>query len=418
MSSFYHRSTCRLCDGRELELVAPLTPTPPADDYVPAERLNEPQACYPLDMYLCRSCGHVQLLDVVDPDILFRRYSYFSGRSAGLVKHFEEYAQQVLARTNLPAGSLVVDIGSNDGCFLQMFARRGMRVLGVDPAENIAAQANSHGIETLPVFFHADVAADICSNYGRATVVSANNVFAHTDDMAGMTDAIRQLLADDGVFVFEVSYLMDVVDHLLVGSIFHEHLCYHSVKPLAAFLRRHGLELIHVERVSIQGGSLIGTAQRLGGPRPVDRSVAELIELEAQRRLDQPETIRTLSVRLNEMADSTRGLLQPLHDQGKSIIGFGAARGGTLILHHFGLAKFLDYLVDDNPDKQGLYSPGHHLPVYSTQVMYDRRPDYAFILAWVHTKPIVKNHRRYLEGGGRFVSCFPAVEIISHEWQE
>jgi SAM-dependent methyltransferase len=409
----FRRSTCRLCESSRLELVVPLTPTPVADDYVAAERVGEIQECYPLDMYQCLACGHVQLLDVVDPEILFRHYSYFSGRSAGLVKHFREYANHVLGVTRLPKGSLVVDIGSNDGCFLGMFAERGMRALGVDPAENVAAQANANGIETLPRFFNAEAASDILREYGPAQVVAANNVFAHTDDLAGMADSIRRILADDGVFVFEVSYLLDVIDHVLVGSIFHEHVCYHSVIPLDAFLRRHGLELIDVRRVGIQGGSIIGTAQRVGGPRSVAATVDELKNLERERRLDRPETVRTLSQRLNALADSTHQTLQRLHDEGKSIAGFGASRGGTLIIYHFRLGELLKFLVDDSPDKIGRFSPGYHIPVLSTQALYDGKPDYAFILAWVHTKPIIANHQRYLQQGGKFISCYPRVEIVS-----
>jgi SAM-dependent methyltransferase len=411
MPSHFRRSTCRLCDFGQLELVVPLTPTPLADDYVPASRLNATQECYPLDLYQCLSCGHVQLLDVVDPEALFRKYSYFSGRSPALAKHFEEYAEDVLAAAGLPDRSLIVDIGSNDGCFLEQFGRRGMRVLGIDPAENVAAQANARGIETLPAFFDAAVAERIQQDYGPAQIVSANNVYAHTDDLAGMTDAVRRLLADDGVFVFEVSYLLDVVDHLLVGSIFHEHLCYHAVAPLEQFLARHGLELIDVRRVGIQGGSLIGTAQKIGGERPVTAAVGELKSLEARRNLSRPETIRSFSHRLNALAASTHETIRKLSDAGKSIAGFGASRGGTLILYHFQLGELLPFLVDDSPDKQGLYSPGYHIPVLPTAALYDRKPDYAIILAWVHTQSILAKHRAYMDQGGHFVSCYPRVEI-------
>lgn len=413
MSALHHRrTTCRLCNHTELELVVPITPTPLADAYITREQLGTAQQCFPLDLYQCHGCGHVQLLDVVSPEAIFRNYSYFSGRSAGLVKHFREFADDVIAATNLPTGSLVVDIGSNDGTFLKMFQEGGMRVLGIDPAENVAAVANAAGVETWPVFFDADTVSRIVHAQGRAQVVAANNVFAHTDDMAGMADAIASLLADDGVFVFEVSYLMDVIDHLLIGTIFHEHTCYHSVQPLDAFLKRHGMELIDVRRVTIQGGSLIGTAQRCGGSRPVNRSVQELKQLEDDRKLHDPAIVRTLSTRLNQVGEETRTLLRGWHAEGRRIAAFGAARGGTLILHHFGIGDIIDYIVDDSPDKQGLYSPGHHLPVLPTSVLRERSPDVLFILAWVHTKPIVHNNQWFLEGGGCFVSCFPQLEVF------
>lgn len=412
LSHHHRRETCRLCNATGLELVVPITPTPIADAYVTQEQLDQVQECYPLDLYQCRACGHVQLLDVVAPEVIFRHYSYFSGRSAGLVKHFREYADEVMAVTNLPADSLVVDIGSNDGTFLRMFQERGMRVLGIDPAENIAAAANAAGIETWPVFFDADAVQRILRERGPARVVSANNVFAHTDDMAGMTDAIAALLADDGVFVFEVSYLLDVIDHLLIGTIFHEHTGYHSVQPLDAFLHRHGMELIDVKRVTIQGGSLIGMAQRLGGPRPISPSVDALKSLEDERKLHDPSTVRTLSTRLNQVGHETSALLRRWKDDGLSLGAFGAARGGTLIMHHFGLGDLIEFIVDDSPDKQGLFSPGHHIPVLPTTAIKERQPDALFILAWVHTKPIVQNHQWYLDAGGRFVSCFPQLEVF------
>lgn len=416
MSTHHHRrTTCRLCSSSRLELVVPITPTPMADAYVPEDRRSEPQECFPLDLYQCGACGHVQLLDVVDPELLFGQYSYFSGRSPGLVKHFQQYAENVLRRTRIEEGALVVEIGSNDGCFLRFFQQRGLRVLGIDPAENIARAANESGIETWPEFFGPAVAERIRRERGSAKVVAANNVFAHTDDMAGMAESVHAILADDGVFVFEVSYLLDVIDHMLLGTIFHEHLCYHSVTPLVGFLRRHGLELIDVERVSIQGGSLIGTAQRLGGPRPVSPAVAELMALEERRGLHDPATLRAFSARIEAVRGEVRSLLSELHAAGRRIAGFGAARAGTLLIYHFGLGEILQFIVDDSPDKQNLYSPGYHIPVLPTAAIYERRPDYLFILAWVHSRAIIQNQRRYLDEGGRFITCFPRIEVVSRE---
>lgn len=409
----HHRDTCRLCGSRALTLVVPLPATPVADAYVTAAQKDQPQDCYPLDLYQCGGCGHVQLCDIVDPEVIFRNYSYFSGRSPGLVRHFQEYANDLLQRTAPAAHALVVDIGSNDGCFLKMFQERGLQGLGIDPAENVAAAANAAGIETWPVFFHQETAERICRERGPAAIVTANNVYAHTDDLAGMTDAIAHLLADDGVFAFEVSYLLDVIDHVLIGSIFHEHLCYHSVHPLDAFLHRHGLELFDIQRVTIQGGSLIGYAQRLGGPRPIGPAVGELKRLEDERRLHEPATVRVLGEKLNAISQQTRALVATLQAEGRRIAGFGAARGGTLIMSLFGLDTALEFLVDDSPEKQGLFSPGKHIPVYPTAALYERQPDDTFILAWVHTKPIIQQHRRYLTEGGRFHTCFPTVGTVT-----
>ena len=393
----------------------PITPTPVADAYVPKEALPETQECYPLDLYQCLSCGHVQLLDVVDPEVLFSNYSYFTGRTGGLLKHFKEYAERVVGKNSVPKGSLVVDIGSNDGTFLRCFLELGMQVLGVDPAENIAAAANASGIETLPAFFDVKIAERIRAERGPAGIVSANNVFAHTDEMAQMADAVRTLLADDGVFVFEVSYLLDVVDHMLLGTIFHEHVCYHSVKPLDAFLRRHGMELIDVDRVGIQGGSIIGTAQPLGGPRKIAPAPGELKALEDERDLHNPATLRAFSSKIETVRSEVTELVSRLHAEGKSIAGFGAARSGTFLIYHFNLGEILGFIVDDSPDKQNLYSPGYHIPVLPTSMLYERKPDYAFILAWVHSRAIIQNHQRFLDEGGQFIICFPRIQVVSRD---
>lgn len=413
--NYYKRTTCRLCNGMNLKLVVPITATPVADAYVSKGQLNEIQEIYPLDMYQCLDCGHVQLLDVVDPKILFSQYSYFSGKSAGLIKHFEEYANSVIDENKLKKGSFIVDIGSNDGVFLKFFKDEEIKVLGIDPAENVSNFANESGIETIQDMFNSKVAETIRKNYGPADVVTANNVFAHTDNMQDMANAARKLLSDDGVFIFEVSYLLDVIDKMLLGTIFHEHLCYHTVKPLKSFLKSQNMELIDVKRVSVQGGSIICTAQLAGGRRKASTSVGKLIELEESRGLYKHDGLKDFSKKLKDMKSQVTAFLQGLKAKGKIITGFGAARGGTLLMYHFGLSGILDYIVDDSLDKQGLYTPGYHIPVLPTSTIYERNPDYIFILAWVHSKLIINNHQAYLDQGGKFITCYPQIKVISKE---
>ena len=415
-SQLTRRTCCRLCDSTALELVVPITATPIAGAFVDEARRDEVQEEYPLDMYLCTACGHVQLLSIVDPAELFRDdYSYASGNSPGLVRHFEEYADRVVGRQSPPADSLVVDIGSNDGTFLKFFQQRGLRVLGIEPAEEVAGLARAAGVETLPAFLDQATAEQIRTEYGPAVVVSANNVFAHMDDLQAAARCVRTMLADDGLFVFEVSYLLDVIDHMLLGTIFHEHVSYHSVAPLVGFLQRQGMELIDVRRETIQGGSLICTAQPAGGPKRVDASVAEMLALEQECGLAQPATLQAFSQRLETVRGEVNSTVVDLHEQGRSLAGFGAARGGTLLIYHFGLGEILEYIVDDSPDKQGMFSPGHHIPILPTQKIYDAPPDYLFMLAWVHAKPIIRNHHRYLTEGGRFLIFSPEVRIVTED---
>lgn len=391
----------------------PLTPCGLPDAYLPLHRLQERQGVYPLDLYLCRGCGHVQMLDIVDPAILFSgEYRYLTGSTPAVVRHFEEYADRVIARVRPAHGSWAIDVGSNDGTLLGFFKARGHRVLGIDAAKEVAAQATAAGIETIPEFLTPQLAERVRREYGPAAVVTCNNAFAHADDLAGMADCIRDLLAEDGVFVFEVSYVLDIVDKMLLGTIFHEHLSHHSVKPMVLFLRRHGMELIDVHRVSLQGGSFIGTAQLASGRRPVDASVGAALALEAERRLDRPEVYREFSARLEQAKAALLRILEDLKGEGKKIAGFGAARGGTTMLFHFELNRFLEFIVDDNPAKQNTFSPVHHIPVLPTRALFDRRPDYVFILAWVHARPIIEKYSAFRTQGGRFIVPLPQPEVV------
>ena len=267
------RDTCRLCGEGDLVSVLELTPTPPANAFVGEDALGTEQPCYPLDVYFCAGCGHVQLLDVVDPRLLFEDYVYVSGTSPHFVKHFEDYAESVIGRFKPPPGSLVVDIGSNDGTLLSAFRSRGMEVLGVDPARDIAARATQAGTETMAAFFTPNLAAEILGVRGPARIVTANNVFAHADDLSGIARGLTTLLAPAGVFVFEVSYLADVIANTLFDTIYHEHLAYHSLKPLVGFFAAAGMELFAAERVASHGGSLRGMVGLAGGPNETDCSV-------------------------------------------------------------------------------------------------------------------------------------------------
>ncbi|MDA1089163.1 MAG: class I SAM-dependent methyltransferase [Proteobacteria bacterium] len=405
------RDTCRLCGGDDLALVLKLTPTPPANAFVDAEHLNAEQACFPLDVFFCGTCFHVQLLDVVDPGLLFENYVYVSGTSPSFVKHFDEYAAAVLDRFGSAKGSLVVDIGSNDGTLLSAFQSRGMAVLGVDPARDIAARATDAGIETIADFFSAGLAEQIVLGRGNAAIVTANNVFAHADDLKGIVEGVRALLAPDGVFVFEVSYLVDVITDTLFDTIYHEHLAYHSVKPLRRFFEDNGMRLFAAERVSSHGGSLRGFAGLVGGPHAGDGSVEKLIALEEDMGLDRAETFVNFGNDIDTLGAKLKALLADIKADGKTVAGFGAPAKATTLMYHFGIgADEIDFIVDDSPLKQGLYSPGAHIPVLASDALEKRRPDYVLILAWNFAAPIMAKHSAFLEGGGRFIVPLPDLQ--------
>jgi SAM-dependent methyltransferase len=408
------RETCRLCGGRRLQDALRLTPTPLANAFVPAPQLGKAQPEFPLEVVLCPGCGHAQLHDVVDPGVLFRDYVYVSGTSPTFVRHFEEYAQDIVSRFGLRPGDRVVDIGSNDGTLLKCFKRLGLGVLGIDPATGIAAAATREGIETIPEFLTPALADAIVRERGAAGVVTANNVFAHVDDLLAFTGAVRRLLREDGIFVFEVSYLVDVFEKCLFDTIYHEHLDYHSVGPLVPFFERANMQLIHVSRVGSHGGSIRGVAQLRGGRRPVDVSVAALSGAEREIGLDRKEAFAEFGARIDRLGAELRELLGGLKSTGKIIGGFGAPAKATTLMYHFGIgADIIDFVIDDSPQKQGLYTPGMHIPVVPASEIATRRPDVLVILAWNFADSIIAKHAQFTRGGGTFVVPVPELRVMA-----
>ena len=412
-NDYFHRTTCRLCSSADMQNVFSLAPTPLANAFVPRELVGRPQRLYPLDIFLCRGCGHVQLLDVIDPVGLYEHYLYVSGTSPVFVRHFQDYARYVIDRFAPPANGLVVDIGSNDGTLLRFFAESGFKVLGVDPAREISEKTRASGIPVAVEFFTPALADRIRTEHGAASVVTANNVIAHIDDLSSVMEGVQHLLSPEGVFLFEVSYLADVVEKTLFDTIYHEHIDYHSVKPLIGFFSRCGLELIEAVRVDTHGGSLRGVVQKRGGPRAVGKSVAQAIAAEEKMCLDKPDTYRAFAAHIEALRDELVGLLRRLKTEGKRIAGFGAPAKLTTLMYHLGFEPgMLEYIVDDSPLKQGHFTPGMHVPVVSAKQLYEQRPDYVVILAWNFAQPIMAKHAAFRESGGHFIVPLPKVEVI------
>ena len=287
-----------------------------------------------------------------------------------------------------------------------------MRVIGVDPATEVARRATETGIKTIEGYFTPDIARKIKNEHGLASIITANNVIANVDDLKLFTEGIKELLAPDGVFIFETSYLLDVIDKMLVETIFHEHLSYFSAKPLALFFQTMGLQLIDVFRVPTKGGSLRGVVQLADGVRMQSAAVQELINLETKTGLFTPEIFISYSRRLDKIKNHLQFLLSDLKGRCKTIAGYGASVGVTTLLYLFELNRFLDFIVDDNPKKQNLFSPGHHIPVLAPEVLDGRKHDYILILAWAYAEPIIKKHTNFQNQGGKYIIPLPEVKLI------
>jgi len=413
MQHVKHKTDCRLCGSTSLDNVLPIRPSAIGDAFVPADRLGEPQDLYPLDCYLCLDCGHLQNLDVVDPDILFRDYTYRTSVSLGLVEHFKRYAHSVVTALSIPKGSLVTEMGSNDGSLLRAFRNEGMRVQGIDPARNIAAAATADGIPTIPDFFTSVLAARIKSDQGEAKLFCANNVFAHIDNLADVAEGIRTLLAPDGVFVFEVSYIVDMIDNMVFDTIYHEHVSHHALLPMEAFLQRHGLTLFDVMRTGTKGGSIRAFAQLAAtGTRAKSSRLAALIAEETRRGITQPKIYRDWFAAIERCKQAVLTFLDDARLAGKTVAGYGASTTTTTLLYHFELASRLAFIADDNPLKQGRFSPGAHLPVLPSSELAQRKPDIVVILAWIYAEPIIARNAAFLEAGGTFLVPLPVPNTV------
>lgn len=418
MSQYFRaRKTCRLCLSSAVEVAVPLQPialaTPNMDVQAIGQRYSGiTQVSVPLDLYLCRECGHLQLLDVINPDIQYSHFKYTTSISLGLPEHFARLADELISSTGTKSGALVVEIGSNDGTLLRPFKEHGLKVLGIDPAQETARRATSEGIPTLADFFTSKLAGDIVQQYGRAAIVIANNTFANIDELDDVATGIEKLLAPGGVFVFETSYGADVVEKFLIDTVYHEHLSYFMVRPLIGFFRRHGLELYEAQQIWTKGGSLRGFVKLASDARPVAPSVAAMLEHERSLGLDALAPYSKFRAHIDGVRTVLRNIVADYRRQGKTIAGYGASVGTVTLVQQFGLGPELDFIADDNPLTDAIVGPGYRIPVLPRAAIYERKPSLVVILAWRYAEPIRQKNLAYVEAGGRFLVLLPDAKFL------
>jgi len=353
----------------------------------------------------------VQLAQVVAPEIMFKDYAYLTGSSAPMKTHFTEMAERVIANLDLPAGSLVADIGSNDGTLLNQFKQRGMRVLGIEPATNVAELAERNGIDTVNEFFGEKTAQFISHQKGRAKVITATNVFAHVNDLDDFMQGIITFLDDRGVFVIEVPYLVDMLTRVEFDTIYHEHLSYFSLRPLMALFKRFEMSIIDVERIRVHGGSIRVYAGK--GKKKLSGAAADLLKFESEARLDDVATCQEFAEGVNRIKIELTTLLKELKAKGHSIAGYGASAKGNILLNFCKIGTdIIDYVSDTTPFKQGLYTPGMHIPIAQETRIHDSPPDYTLLLAWNYAEEILSKEHRYRQAGGKFIVPSPRPRII------
>lgn len=405
---------CHYC-GEPLEhTFVDLGMTPLSNSYPAESELVRSETFYPLHAYVCERCLLVQLEEHESPERIFGEYAYFSSYSDTWLAHCRTFADAVTKRFDLGDGSRVVEVGSNDGCLLECFMGRGVEVLGIDPAANVARVAIERGVPTRVGFFGADLARELAASDGPADLVVGNNVLAHAPRINDFVAGLRALLAPQGVITLEFPHLLNLVEKNQFDTIYHEHFFYFSLLVVRRVLAEHGLTVFDVDELSTHGGSLRVYAQQADtGLATVDPAVEAMVAKERRQGLDRLETYETFASRVERLKRRLLGFLIRARDEGRSIAGYGAAAKGNTLLNYCGIrTDFIDYVVDRSPYKQGRYLPGSRIPIVGPERIFETRPDYVLILPWNLEEEIVGQMSAIREWGGRFIVPIPDVRVV------
>jgi SAM-dependent methyltransferase len=404
---------CRVCAKNNFTKVFNFGPTPLANEFLKKEQLDLSEDFYPLEVYRCNNCFFLELGHVVNPKILFGNYVYVSSTSQVFKDHFNKFARDVYSQFHLDSNSLVIDIGSNDGILLKPFKRMGVKVLGIEPATQIADVAKKEGIDTEAKFFNVELAKKIVKKKGHTDVVSATNVFAHIDDLDEVINGLKILLKEEGIFIIEAPYLVDFIKKKYFDLVYHEHLSYWSVDSLIKLFKRFDMEVFDVKKVPVHGGSIRVFVKRLTASHEKTSRVKRFLDLENSMKLKDISTYSTYVKGVYANRAKLVSLLTRLKLENKKIAAYGAPAKGNTLLNFFGIGpELIDYVVDDSQWKQGLYTPGKRIPVVSSRSIYEDSPDYLLILAWNFADSIMKNHSKYKQNGGKFIIPVPKPKII------
>ncbi len=411
-AAFRRVSGCRGCGSPDLADVVSLGDTPLANSLLPSADAEAPR--YPLTIIRCRACSLVQLREVIPPEHLFSDYVYFSSFSETLLRHSAATVAELAESEQLGRDSLVVEIASNDGYLLQYFKQRGVPVLGIEPAQNIARVAQTEkGIPTIARFFGAELAEELASQGHLADVVLGNNVLAHVPDLNGFVRGVARILKPSGMAAFEVPYLKDMLDHVEFDTAYHEHQCYYSLTALAHLFCSNGLDVFDVRRLPIHGGSIrVYVAPK--GTRARAPAATQLLADEREWGVGSDAPYARFAGAVQSVKSELVALIRDLRDKGHSVAAYGAAAKGVTLCAYCGIGRGdLDFVVDRSTYKQGRFFPVGGLPILPTEQLLARRPDYTLLLTWNFAAEILRQQADYRSAGGVFIVPVPRPTLVA-----
>jgi hypothetical protein len=385
---------------------------PPANRFIEPSELDAAEPSFSLDCHVCLDCGLIQVPNCISEDF-FRHYLYVPSGATTMPDHFARLAAILKGRYFQHPDELIVDIGSNEGLFLDACRRVGLRALGIEPAVNLTKVARDRGLDVVNEYFTPEIASMIRNRYGLAKVIVTTNTFNHIDDLSGFMSGVAPLLAEDAAFVVEVPHSLDLIQKNEFDTIYHEHVSEFSVQSLVKLFDAFNMEISDIEPIEIHGGSMRVHGRRKGAKYMAAPVVAEWLSRERDAKLFSKETYDAFSKRVRTNRDKLMTLLSSLKEQGKRLAGYGAPAKGNTLLNYCRIGTdYLQFLIDRNPLKQGLYSPGMHIPIFPPEIILREQPDYLLILAWNFADEIIKQQSEYRRRGGKFILPIPEPTIV------
>lgn len=407
------QDTCRICRSAKLYGYLNMGHTPLANSYLREDELEKAEFKEELTLQICMDCGLSQLTKVVNPDLMFKYYLYVSSTTETFRNHCMELAKTATAVARCREGDWVLDVASNDGCLLSKFRDLGMRVVGVDPAENLVAEANKAGIQTLCAYWSPETADLVAARYGRPKVITATNVFAHVDDVHAFVRAVDRCLAPQGVFVIECPYAVDFIEKNEFDTAYHEHLSYLGVHPLRVLMEQYGFEVFRIEYFKDIHGGTIRVFVGRAGDYPAGPSVERYLKQEEAFGIKDVARYEAFGKRVVANKQSLLGLIERLHADGKVVWAYGASAKGNTLMNYFGISRnLIPVVVDDNPKKWGWYTPGSHMRITGIEELSSSKVDFLLLLAW-NFEAEIRRRCRAIDYRGAFILPVPEVTVLS-----